>query len=103
MGNEFNYPSSAVDIGVTKPVEVVTNASANTNTVGPDNACKRVLVKAFNNNTDLVWIDFTTAAVANACYPLDAGQSISCPVANTNLINILFAVANEKAAIVYSN
>lgn len=103
MSNEFNYPSSAVDIGVTKVCVIVTNASADTDTVGPDHACKRVLIKAHHANTTLVWVDFGTAAVIDACYPLDAAETVSVPLANTNLIHCLFRTANEKVSVVYSN
>jgi len=103
MGEEFNYPSSAVDIGVTKVCVIVTHANADTNVVGAAHECKRVLIKAFTANTGLVWVDFSNAAVIGACYPLDAGETVSVPISNTNLVNCNFVVGGEKVTVVYSN
>jgi len=103
MSEEFQYPSSAVDIGLAKPAVYVTNASSATNTVGPDHACKRALIKAFTTNTGISWVNFGAAAVANQCFPLDAGESVSLPLDNTNEINVSFTVGNETIAVLYSN
>ena len=103
MSEEFNYPSAAVDIGSVNAAAPLTNAAANTNTVGPDNACKRALIKALTTNTGLVWIDFGAAAVDGACFPLFAGESIAVPLANTNLINALFKIAAEGVALIYTS
>jgi hypothetical protein len=103
MTEEFNYPSSAVDIGVTKTGVFITNVTQDLNTVGPDHPCKRALIKAFTVNTGLVWVNFGTAAVAEQCYPLDAGDPISVPLDNTNEINCLFEVGGEHVSVIYSN
>ena len=92
---------TAVDNGTAQPCIIITNAAADANTVGADHACKRVLIRAHTINTGLVWVDFNNAAVAIACYPLDAGDAVSVPLANTNLVNCLFKVANEKVTVVY--
>lgn len=91
------------DIGEAKACILITHASADTNQAGADHACIRAMVKAFTTNTGLVWVDFGTAAVDVACIPLDAGQSVSVPVTNTNKINCLFKVGGENVAVVYSN
>lgn len=104
-GNSLTVDGSvtAVDNGIAQPCIIITNAAADANTVGANHACKRVLVRAHTINTGLVWVDFQTAAVALACYPLAAGDSVSVPLTNTNLVNCLFKVANEKVTVVYTN
>jgi hypothetical protein len=104
-GNAITVDGSvtAVDNGIAQPCIIITNAAADANTVGANHACKRVLIRAHTINTGLVWVDFNNAAVALACYPLDKGDSISVPLTNTNLINCLFKVANEKVTVVYTN
>jgi len=92
-----------VDNGIAQPAIIITNGAADANTVGAAHACKRVLIRAFTTNTGLVWLDFGAAAVENACYPLDTGDAISVPLTNTNLINCLFKVANEKVTVIYTN
>jgi len=103
MSQEFNYPSSAVDIGVTKVTLVSGDVPADTNLQIGSNACKRALIKAFTTNTGLIWIDLGQAAVDLDCFPLAAGQTLSIPISNTNEINMLAKVVNEKIAVVYSN
>ena len=94
---------TAVDNGTAQPCIIITNAAADANTVGANHACKRVLIRAHTINTGLVWVDFNNAAVALACYPLAAGDSVGVPLTNTNLVNCLFKVANEKVTVVYTN
>jgi len=94
---------TAVDNGTAQPCIIITNVNPDANTVGAAHACKRVLIRAHTINTGLVWVDFNNAAVALACYPLDAGDAVSVPLTNTNLINCLFKVANEKVTVVYTN
>jgi len=94
---------TAVDNGTAQPCITITNANADQNTVGANHACKRVLIRAHTINTGLVWVDFNNAAVALACYPLAAGDSVGVPLTNTNLVNCLFKVANEKVTVVYTN
>lgn len=89
------------DEGLVRSCEIVTNAAADTNTVCAAHACKSALVRAHITNTDLVWVDFRTAAVEFACYPLDAGDAIAVRIENTDQINALFKVANEKVTVVY--
>ncbi len=103
MAQEFNYPSSVVDIGIGKVSIIVTHANPDSNQAGADHDCKRVLVKAFTTNTGLVWVDFANVAIEGACYPLAAGETISVPTDNTDQINCLFKVGGEKVAVVYSN
>jgi hypothetical protein len=81
--------------------EIVTNGSADTNTVGPDHPCNRVLIRAFTGNTGTAWVDFGTAAVANSCFELTAGDAISVPLSNTNRINLLFTIANDDVTVIY--
>ena len=103
MAQEFNYPSSAVDIGVSKTIIIVTHANPDTNIVGADHPCKRVLIKALPANTGVVWIDFDNVAVLGACYPLSPSETVSLPLSNTNLINCNYAVGGEKVSVVYTN
>lgn len=103
MSQEFEFPSSKVDIGVSKPCIIITHANPDTNVAGAANACKRILVKAHTINTGLVWVNFGTAAVALACYPLLAGQTYSGPADDTDEVNCLFKVGGEKVTVVYSN
>jgi len=91
-----------VDEGEAQPAIIITNVAADANTVGAAHACTRVLIRAFTVNTGLVWVDFNNAAVENACYPLDAGDAISVPLSNTNLINCLFKVAGEDVSVIYT-
>jgi hypothetical protein len=104
-GNAITVDGSvtAIDNGTAQPCITITNANADQNTVGANHACKRVLIRAHTINTGLVWVDFNNAAVALACYPLAAGDSVGVPLTNTNLVNCLFKVANEKVTVVYTN
>ncbi len=103
MSIEFNYPSSAVDLGLSKTIIIVTHANQDTNTVGANHACKRVLIKAHPANTGVVWIDFDNVAVQGDCFPLSASETVSLPMTNTNLINCNYAVGGEKVSVVYTN
>ena len=94
---------TVVDNGIAQNCITITNAAADDNVAGANHACKRVLVRAHTINTGLVWVDFGTAAVALGCYPLDKGDSVGVPLTNTNLVNCLFKVANEKVTVVYTN
>jgi len=89
--------------GNAQPCITITNVSADANTVGANHACKVVLIRAHTTNTGLVWIDINNAAVAGSCYPLDTGDAVSFRTTNTNLINALFKVANEKVTVIYQN
>ena len=91
------------DEGVAQPAFTITNASADTNTVGADQACKSALIRAFTTNTGLVWCNFDAAATDGGCYPLQAGDAISVNLANTNQINVLFKVGGEKVVVIYQN
>jgi len=94
---------TAVADGIAQPAIIITNANADADSQGAAHACKAVLVRAHTINTGLVWVDFGAAAVAIACYPLVAGDAISVPLTNTNLIHCLFKVANEKVTVIYTN
>lgn len=94
---------TVVDNGIARPCIIITNVAADANTVGAAHACKRVLVRAHTTNTGLVWVDFGAAAVDVSCYPLDKGDAYAGPLLNTNQVNCLFKVANEKVTVVYTN
>lgn len=94
---------TAVADGIAQPAITITNANADQDTQGAAHACKAVLIRAHTINTGLVWVDFGAAAVALACYPLAAGDAVSVPLTNTNLIHCLFKVANEKVTVIYTN
>ena len=87
--------------GIAQPEINITNVAADANTVGANHACTAVLIRAFTTNTGLVWVNFQAAGVDGTSYPLAAGDAISVPLTNTNLINCLFKVANETVAVIY--
>jgi len=87
--------------GEAQPVIVMTNAQANTNTVGPSQICNRASIQADLDNTGKVFIDFGTPAIQGSCRQLDPGDAITVSLSNINKINLNFEVANEKAFIVY--
>lgn len=93
----------AIAIEEAQPAIQITNAVANTNTVGASHAATKAIIIALTTNTGLVWVNLGAAAVAGSCYPLAAGDSITVPLTNTNKINALFVVANEKVTVVYAN
>lgn len=103
MSEEFNYQSSLVNIGVTKVTVIVTNVSSDSDTQGPDHACKRVLIKAHPANTGIAWVNFGGAATDGGCYPLSANEVVAVPLTNTDEIHVLFKAGGEKVAVVYSN
>lgn len=103
IGIDFNFSRDldAEDSGTAAAVVIITNAVANTNTIGAAAAAtKRILIKADINNTRPVWINFNTAAVQGSCFPLDPGDSLSVRIANINQINANFEFANEKIFVV---
>jgi hypothetical protein len=87
--------------GVAKPCFVVTNATANTNTVAAAHACAKVLIKAISTNSGSAWVNFGAAAVSGSCYELVAGAGVLVSLDNTNKINALFDIANDKIIITY--
>lgn len=103
MSEEFNYQSSLANIGVTKVAVIVTNVSSDSDTQGPDNDCKRVLIKAHPANTGIAWVNFGAGATDGGCYPLSANETVGVPLANTDLIHVLFKAGGEKVAVIYSN
>ena len=82
-------------------VAIITNGAADTNTIGADHPCTRALIKTFEGNAGLAWVNFKTPAVENACNDLPAGKAVSVPLENTNQINVLFKTANDKVAVTY--
>lgn len=85
------------------PCIIITNASANVDTQGAANACKKVLIKAPTTNTGIVWVNFGAAAVDGSCYDLVPGSVVSAPTTNTDQVHALFKVANEKVIVVFVN
>lgn len=79
---------------------VITNAAANTNQAGPDQISDQVFLKADVKNTGIVWVEFGTAAIQDACAPFDPGEGGRFKVPNLNQININLEVANERLFVV---
>lgn len=96
---EIDRPTAPVTIE-TQAVQVLTNVAANVNTVGPDVPCSAVFIKADVANVGVVWVDFRTAAVQNACLPFDPGDWSKHYLPNLNLVNANFEIANERLLIV---
>jgi len=90
-------------IGTAQNSITITHASADTNQAGASHACKRALIKAHPANTGIAWVEFGTAAVDLACYPLSKNESVSVPVNNTDQINCLFKVGGEKVTVTYTS
>jgi len=86
--------------GEAQPAFTVTNAVANTNTVAAANSCSAAIIKALTTNTDLVWVNIGAAAAVGSCYDLVPGSVLPLPISNTNKINALFVVANEKLIVI---
>jgi len=84
-----------------QPCIILTNVNPAVNTVGGANACNRVLIRAHTGNAGTIWIDLNNPAVVNACYELTAGDAISVPLSNTNLINGILTVGGDIATIVF--
>lgn len=80
---------------------ILTNVNPAVNTVGANNNCTRVLIRAHTGNTGTIWIDFDNAAVVAACYELTKGDAISVPLSNTNLINGILTAGGDIATIVF--
>lgn len=96
IGINFDIEDIIEDLPDSHSIQVITNALANTNTVGAAQSCQAVLCKASTKNTGAVWVNFDTAAVQGACMPLEPGESISEHLTNINRINANFEVAAEK-------
>lgn len=84
-----------------QPCLILTNANPGINTVAGAHLCQRVLIRTHTGNAGTIWIDFNNAAVVNACYELAAGDAISVPLNNTNLINGILTNGGDIATIVY--
>jgi len=93
--------SSAPRRVTARPALTVTNVAANTDTPAAANLCDKVLIKASNQNTDIVWVNFGVAAVQGSCIPLEPGESITVDLDNTSQVHCNFVVANEKAFIIF--
>ena len=96
---EIDRPTAPVTIE-TQGVQVLTNVAADTNTVGPDVPCSAVFIKADVANVGVVWVDFRTPAVQNACLPFDPGDWSKHYLPNLNLVNANFEIANERLLVV---
>ena len=90
-------------IGAVAETITITHANPDTNQAGASNACKRALIKAHPANGGITWVQFGAAAVEASAYPLSANESVSCPVNNTDQINCLFKVGDDKVEVLYSN
>jgi len=84
-----------------RAVVKLTHAAADTNVVPAAQICNRVCIKADVNNTSTAWINFGTAAVQNACFPLEPSESLSVSISNLDRINANFEVGGECVFIVY--
>ena len=101
VGCDFEIDRPTAPVGIeTQGVQVMTNGAANVNTVGPDVPCSAVFIKADVANAGVVWVDFRTAAVQNACLPFDPGDWSKHYLPNLNLINANFEIANERLLVV---
>ena len=104
VGIDFGIQEFEPDLlGTVQPTLTMTNALANTNTVGPNNLCNEVLLKTDVKNVGIVFVDINKAAIQDSCIPLDPGDWIVRRVPNTNLINANFEVANEKLFVSYNS
>ncbi len=79
----------------------MTHANADTDVAAAANPCNRAMIKADVNNTQVAWIDFGVAAVQDNCMPLDAGESITVSISNTDRIHANFEVGGEIVYIAY--
>ena len=106
FGINFKYHREMVIVAAAveaQPCIILTNVAPAVNTVGGANACNRVLIRAHTGNAGTIWIDFNNAAVVNACYELTAGDAISSPLSNTNLVNGILTVGGDIATIVFED
>jgi len=105
IGINFKYSKSLSGLadvgGEAQPVVKLTHANPNTNVTPASQIANRVCIKADVNNTQTAWIDFRTAAVQNACFPLEAGESIEIAISNLDQINANFEVGGECVFIVH--
>jgi hypothetical protein len=103
MSQEFNYPSSAVNIGLTKVCIIASNVTPDTDTQCESHECKRALIKAMHENTGLAQLNIGATAVGDIYYPLSKDESVSLPLTNTDQIHVSFAVGAESVSVLYSN
>lgn len=97
----YNKSAQAAQSVKAQPIVPLTHAVADTNVTPAAQICNTVLITADLNNIADCWIDFGTAAVQNACYPLGPGDWITVKLANLNEINANFEVGGECAFIAY--
>ncbi len=83
-----------------QPVIEITHANPDTNQAGGDQVAERVVITASPLNTDIAWLDFSQAAVQDACYPLEPGDSVTVMVSNLDQININFTIGGESVWII---
>lgn len=105
VGINFEYYKKQVGNGIVgseaQPAIIVTNALPNTNTIAASHICNRALIRAHSANTGTAWVNFGAAASANNCFELEKRDAVSVPLSNTNRINVLFTVANERVTVVF--
>ena len=103
IGINFEYykKSQGVMGDEVKQVLNLTHANADTDVAAAANPCNRAMIKADVNNTQVAWIDFGVAAVQVNCMPLDAGESITVSISNTDRIHANFEVGGEIVYIAY--
>ena len=89
-------------IGTVAETITITHANADTNQAGASNSCKRATIKAHPANTGIAWVQFGAAAVDVSAWPLNANESVSVPIDDTDEINVLFKVGGEKVEVAYS-
>lgn len=92
--NESSIPFQPV-----KPSAIITNANADTNTVGANVPCEKALIRSHPGNTGVVWLNFGAVAVEHAGWPLSIGDGLEVALSNTNKINALFKTGNDKITV----
>ncbi|MBW8003850.1 MAG: hypothetical protein FVQ80_17935 [Planctomycetes bacterium] len=103
IGSNFEYYKNIAFVDVestTQECVVITKNAANTNETGPDQICSKVLLKADVKNAGIVWVDFGTAAVQDACIAFDPGEGARFKIPNLDQININLEIADELLFVV---
>jgi hypothetical protein len=103
IGINFKYHKRAGQgiILSAQPAIKLTHANANTNVVAASQICSQVVIKANVQNAGISWINFGTAAVQNACLPLDPGDWVTVNLSNLDLINVNYEIGGECVFIIY--
>lgn len=99
---EYHKRPGQGELLAAQPAVKLTHANPNTNVTPAAQICSKVLIKADVQNTGIAWINFRTAAVQNACTPLDPGDVLEdIDLENLNLVNANFEVGGECVYIIY--